>query len=351
MSELSDRILDWYQVNGRSLPWRGYPDPYAVWVSEVMLQQTQVATVIPYYKRWMRIFPGVRELADASEQKVLSIWEGLGYYSRARNLHNAARIIVDRFGGRLPEDASALEDLPGVGRYTAAAIASIAFGKDEATLDGNIRRVLARVFNVTEPVATPRGEAALWELARTNLPPGRAGEYNQALMDLGAGVCVPRQPHCLDCPFADLCNARILGVQEARPVKLPRRSIPTRLRATAVIQRGGMVLLSRRPSSGLLGGLWEFPNVPVEALPRQELAPALREVYGLTAQLGTELGIVRHAYTHFKVIVRVYACKAQSAPDGLRWTDVGSLADFPMGKVDRTISSWLRTARSSDKGA
>jgi A/G-specific adenine glycosylase len=348
MTSISDRLLTWYRTNGRSMPWRGQPDPYAVWVSEIMLQQTQVATVTPYFERWMRRFPTVRELADASEQEVLSTWEGLGYYSRARNLHKAARILMEGYGGVLPRDLRTLRALPGIGRYTAAAIASLAFGQDTAAVDGNVGRVFARLFNISEPVDSPATQRRFWDLAQEHLPLGRAGDYNQALMDLGATVCLPRRPLCTLCPLEGSCEARLLGLEEARPVRKPRPTIPTRIRAAAVIRREGRVLVSRRPSVGLLGGLWEFPSAPVDADPALELGPGLEAAYQLRVQPGPFLGMVRHAYTHFRVIEHVFACEAEFVPAELTWVPLTALTSYPMGKVDRKISAWLdaKTARA-----
>ncbi|MEP0804069.1 MAG: A/G-specific adenine glycosylase, partial [Chloroflexota bacterium] len=249
---LQTRLLAWYRKNKRILPWRGHPEPYAVWVSEIMLQQTRVETVIPYFERWMRLFPTVQALAEASEQEVLNAWEGLGYYSRARNLHKAAKVIVRDFGGNLPHSLSELIKLPGIGRYTAGAIASIAFGADEPALDGNLKRVYARLFDVTEAVDSPKGEKLLWEIARRNLPHGRAGDFNQALMDLGAAVCLPKNPRCLLCPLMELCKARENGTQELRPVRKPKKAVPHHVHAAGVIVRRGRVLLARRPPGGLL---------------------------------------------------------------------------------------------------
>lgn len=347
MTLLSDRLLAWYQQNGRRLPWRGLREPYAIWVSEIMLQQTQVNTVIPYFERWMRRFPNVVTLARASERDVLAAWEGLGYYGRARNMHKAAMIVHEAYGGMLPGEVKSLRGLPGIGRYTAAAIASIGFGRDAAALDGNMRRVLARVFNIIEFADSPAGEKELWDLATAHLPAGRGGDYNQALMDLGATVCLPRRPLCSVCPLSDLCEARALGVQAERPLLKPRPPIPTRVHAAAVMVRGGAVLLARRPSSGLLGGLWEFPNARVGADPALELPPALEAAYRLKVRTGPALGTFRHAYTHFKVIVHVFSCQAESAPENLTWAAVASLADYPMGKLDRQIAAWTASKHPS----
>src|ERR1051325_2007068 len=225
MNRLSSKLLDWYNKNKRTLPWRGHASrsAYAVWVSEIMLQQTRVEAVIPYFERWMRLFPDVHTLANASEQDVLNAWEGLGYYSRARNLHKAAKIVTEQYNGKIPRDLNELRKLPGIGRYTLGAIASIAFGMNVAALDGNIKRVYARIFDISIPVDSPTGEKILWQLADENLPHGQAGDYNQALMDLGATICVPKNPRCLICPVMKLCKARQNGTQNERPVMKPKR--------------------------------------------------------------------------------------------------------------------------------
>jgi A/G-specific adenine glycosylase len=352
LTEISRRLLEWYRLQARPLPWRGQTDPYATWVSEIMLQQTRVETVIPYYLRWMERFPTLEKLAAASEQEVLAAWEGLGYYSRARNLHSAARQVMDEYQGVIPGQPSALERLPGIGRYTAGAIASIAFGQDEAALDGNIRRVLARLFNMDEPAYSGAGQRRLWDYARQHLPPGRAGDYNQALMDLGASLCTPHSPACLVCPLADVCQAQRLGRQAELPVLKARAPVPHYTVTAAVIRRGGQVLIARRPSKGLLGGLWEFPGGKVE--PGEELAAGLvREIgeeLGTVIRVGEAFGVYEHAYTHFRVTLHAFI----SALDGpepqpleaseLRWVYPHELAQFPMGKIDRQISRRLEKA-------
>ncbi|HEY2980636.1 MAG TPA: A/G-specific adenine glycosylase [Anaerolineales bacterium] len=347
MKELTARLLEWYAGHARRLPWRGHPDPYAVWVSEIMLQQTRVETVIPYFENWMHSFPTVKVLASATERAVLNAWEGLGYYSRARNLHKAAKIVAERHDGALPRDLEALRALPGIGRYTVGAIASIAFGLDEPTLDGNLRRVFARLFNVTEPADSPAGEKILWALAADHLPKGRAGDYNQALMDLGATICLPKNPRCLLCPLMQVCRARELGLQEQRPVLKPKRVTPNYVHAAGVITRNGRVLLARRPSKGLLGGMWEFPNGRVEGDPARGLRVALKTGYRLRVRKGAALGIVRHAYTHFKVAVHIYRCELiePSENAGLRLLRLGELENFPMGKIDRQIARMLTALR------
>lgn len=349
--ELSTAILSWYAQNARTLPWRGHPDPYAVWVSEIMLQQTRVETVISYFNRWMERFPDIAALAAATQQDVLAAWEGLGYYRRARNLHRAAQIIVQEQKGELPPDARLLCKLPGIGQYTASAIASIAFGQDEAALDGNIRRVLARVFNVTEDARSPAGEKHLWQLAQAHLPAGKAGDYNQALMDLGAAVCTPRAPDCEHCPLANLCQARQLGVQEQRPVMRARPDIPHYVVTAAVITHDQQVLIAQRPPNGLLGGLWEFPGgklQPGEDLPTC-LEREIREELGVQVHVNQPVGIYRHAYTHFQVTLHAFHCTlpAHQQPQAIqvhdwRWVSLAELNHYPMGKIDRQISKTLQ---------
>ncbi len=343
MHRLATKLLKWYAQNKRTLPWRGDADPYAVWVSEIMLQQTRVEAVIPYFLRWMRLFPDVHRLAEASEQAVLKAWEGLGYYSRARNLQRAARLVMDQHGGYLPREAAALRRLPGIGRYTAGAIASIAFGQDEPALDGNIRRVLARLFNLELPADSPAGEKRLWELAQENLPKGRAGDYNQALMDLGATICVPSNPRCTVCPLNGMCEARLLGVQNERPILKAKAAVPHHLLVAAVVIRRGRVLLAQRPSKGLLGGMWEFPNGRAQSLAPRRVAAALRKACGTDVDCQEALGIIHHAYSHFSVEVHVFRCTMDSAPSGsgLRWIPLRELDSLPMGRIDRQIARRL----------
>lgn len=348
-AELAAALLSWYDRHARSLPWRGHPDPYAVWVSEIMLQQTRVETVIPYFLRWIERFPTLAALAAASEQDVLSVWEGLGYYSRARNLHRAARQVVEAHAGQLPRTRAELERLPGIGRYTAGAIASMAYGQDEPALDANIRRVLARVFDVSLPARSPQGEARLLQLARQVLPPGHAGDFNQALMDLGSAICTPHNPACLLCPLQTFCQAYQLGVQEQRPVLEAKAPVPHYTVTAAIIHRAGQVLLARRPSQGLLGGMWEFPGgklEPGETL-AQGLAREIQEELGVVVAVGADFGIYHHGYTHFKVSLHAFFCQLLAGEpralhaSEIRWAQPTALETFPMGKIDRQIARRL----------
>ena len=305
-----------------------------------MLQQTRVETVIPYFEIWMRLFPNVQRLARASERDVLNAWEGLGYYSRARNLHKAAKVVVREYEGGLPQDINLLMKLPGIGRYTVGAIASIAFGMDEPALDGNLKRVYARLFDLSISMDSTEGEKQLWELARKNLPKGKAGDFNQALMDLGATVCVPRNPRCEACPAAMVCKAYKNGTQELRPVRKSKKAAPGYFHAAGVIVKGGKILLAQRPPEGLLGGMWEFPNGRVDGDPAKGLAKTLRSGYGLKVRRKEALGIFRHAYSHFKVTVHAYFCNllSKSNTNNLKWILIKELEDYPMGKIDRQIA-------------
>ena len=339
---LQTRLLNWYNKNKRTLPWRDHPDPYAVWVSEIMLQQTRVETVISYFHRWMRLFPDVHALAKASEQNVLNAWEGLGYYSRARNLHKAAKIVVKEHGGELPRDLNLLIKLPGIGRYTLGAIASIAYEMDEPALDGNLKRVYARLFDLSESIDSTIGEKRLWEIAKENLPKGKAGDFNQALMDLGATICIPKNPRCDACPVMGLCGSRKNGTQEFRPVRKVKKEVPHYVHAAGVIVEGKKVFLAKRPSKGLLGGMWEFPNGRVGGDPAKELNKVLRAEYRLKVQRKEALHVVQHAYTHFKITVHAFICELKSSSvSGLKWVLVKDLEMYPMGKVDRQIAQQL----------
>jgi len=346
----SSALLNWYRKHGRAMPWREHPDPYAVWVSEIMLQQTRVETVIPYFEKWMKLFPDVKALAKASEQEVLNAWEGLGYYSRARNLYKAARIIASKFNGQLPRDLTDLRSLPGIGRYTVGAIASIAFKMDVPTLDGNLRRVFSRLYDVAEYADSPAGEKILWEYAAQNLPEGKAGDYNQALMDLGATICLPKNPKCLLCPLLVFCKAHENGTEELRPVLKLRKQVPHYIHAAGVIIERGRVLISQRPADGLLGGMWEFPNGRVvpkagdKGDPAKELVKVLNAACRIKVRKNEALGIVQHAYTHFKVTVHAFRCTSVLIPKNknLKWVKISELDDYPMGRVDRQIARKIK---------
>ena len=354
---LARDLLDWFARERRDLPWRRTRDPYRIWVAEIMLAQTQVATVIPYYERFLGRFPDLDALATAPLDDVLKAWEGLGYYARARNLHRAAREIASRHGGRFPSDPHLVRALPGVGEYTAAALLSIAFGRDEVAVDGNVRRVLSRLYQVTDRPESPAARARLRELARAILPPGQAGAFNQALMDLGAAVCTPRRPRCAACPLEGHCRARQCGVQEEVPVRRRRPATPHYQVTAAVIEREGYVLIAQRPAEGLLGGLWEFPGGKQE--PDETLAACLkreiREELGIEVEVLDPLTSVEHGYTHFSITLHAFRCRwLAGEPRALgcadwRWVRPEELARYAFSAADRRVIQvlWARGAGSA----
>lgn len=315
-----------------------------------MLQQTRVDTVVPYYERWMMRFPTLTHLAQSDIGEVYRVWEGLGYYSRARNLHRTAQMLTIEYRGVFPHTKKDLMRLPGIGAYSAAAIASIVFDQREYVLDGNVRRVLARVFNVEQPLGSAISEKVFAELAARHLPSQAAGDHNQALMELGATVCRPRQPVCCACPVNDICQANIQGLQTLRPVARSKRSIPHHIVVAGVIRQRGSVLVARRPANGLLGGLWEFPGgkqQPGEDF-SQALIRELDEELAVRITVGAELGVYRHAYTHFRITLHAFECELVhgSQPQArqhtaLAWVALEDLADYAMGKIDRMIANNL----------
>ncbi len=347
--EIAQHFLDWAASHLRDLPWRRTRDPYPVWVSEIMLQQTQVATVIPYYERFLARFPTLPDLAAAPLDDVLEVWAGLGYYARARNLHAAAREVVDKYGGEVPADREALLRLPGIGRYTVGAILSIAFGQDAPVLDGNVRRVLCRLFAVQENPRQPATAAYLWDLAAKLLPPGRAGRFNEAFMDLGATICTPHHPRCSECPLSDLCQAQRLGLQDQIPAPAPRRAIPHYDVTAGVIWQQDRFLIAQRPPDRLLGGLWEFPGGKCE--PGESLEDCLkreiREELGVEIEVIAPLTVVRHAYTHFRITLHAFQCHLVSGqPRALgcpawRWVRLEDLDGFAFPVTDRRIIAAL----------
>jgi A/G-specific adenine glycosylase len=296
-ADFAGRVLEWFDHHGRKdLPWQREPSPYRVWVSEVMLQQTQVATVIPYFERFTARFPDAISLANAPLDEVLHLWSGLGYYARARNLHRAAGVIRDRFAGRFPREFTRVADLPGIGRSTAGAVLSLALGRRHAILDGNVKRVLARHFTVAGWPGTTAVQARLWELAEALTPSARVRDYNQAMMDLGAGVCTRSRPACNACPLQPSCGAYAAGNPAAYPGRKPPRRSPVRAVCMLLIRDGaGDLLLEQRPPTGVWGGLWGFPEIPVETDP---LAWCRDELHA-DAATGRALPPRRHTFSHF----------------------------------------------------
>ena len=320
MSEFAKTLINWQRRRGRhDLPWQSSRDPYRIWLSEVMLQQTQVSAVVPFYERFLARFPNVEALAQAREEGVLRLWSGLGYYARARNLHCAARGIVEGLGGRFPDTAQGLAELPGVGRSSAAAIAVFAFGRREAILDGNVKRVLARSFGVDGFPGVRAVEAHLWQLAERLLPRRGIERYTQALMDLGATVCVRTAPRCEVCPLAGRCVARRTGRVAELPAPRPRRQMPLRRKTWLVLMRQGRVLLECRPAPGLWGGLWAFPEAPARGI-----AEFCRRAFGLEVEPVRRLEPLEHGFTHFRLqarpaLYRVTKTAPSAEAPGRRW--------------------------------
>ena len=301
MPDFSSRLITWQKKFGRhDLPWQNTTDPYAIWVSEIMLQQTQVMAVIGYYGKFMQRFPDIKTLAYASQEEVLQYWSGLGYYSRARNLHNAATTIMDEHDGQFPQDFDIIQTLPGIGRSTAAAIASFAFNQVQTILDGNVKRVLARHFLVEGWTSAPKVEKELWLLAETLLPKQNMVAYTQGLMDLGATLCVRSKPSCSSCPLSNTCKAYQQHRVHELPTPKPRKMIPEKHTTMLILLHGDEVMLEKRPPTGIWGGLWSFPetedNVNFEALALNRL--------GAIAEVAKPLATLSHTFTHFKLHIR-----------------------------------------------
>ena len=344
-------LLAWYERHRRDLPWRHTEDPYAIWVAEIMLQQTRVETVISYYEGFLRRFPTLHDLAAATLDDVLKAWEGLGYYARARNLYAAAQLVAHDLDGHIPSSPQALLALPGVGRYTAGAIASIAFGYDAVALDGNLRRVLCRIFAIDDDPGRSNTQRRLEHLALAMMPPGRGGDLNQALMDLGATTCLPSSPRCLVCPLLNYCGARQQGIQNELPIRATRTHRPHRDVTAGVIWDGsGHLLITQRPLDGMLGGLWEFPGGkrrPGEAL----AACLLREIdeeLSIGIEVGNLLCTIEHAFTHFQMTLYAFDCQwLTGTPQrleckDLRWVTLDELDSFAFGVADQKIIAHLR---------
>jgi A/G-specific adenine glycosylase len=349
-------LLAWYDVHRRDLPWRtaegGAPDPYRVWLSETMLQQTRVETVRGYYARWLEHFPTLKSLAEAPLDEVLKQWEGLGYYSRARNFHRAAREVAERHGGRVPDEPTAFRALPGVGRYTAGAVMSIAFGRPEPIVDGNVRRVFARLTDDSSPA-----ESRLWDLAERLVPGDRPGDLNQALMELGATLCTPRSPRCGDCPVREWCAAYAAGTQHERPAAKKQRPLPHEDVAVAVVEHDGELLLVRRPVDARLGGMWEFPGA-VRAAGESTAAAAERGVrvgLGVEVRAGEPIGRVEHAFSHLRHSYHAVRCAWVGGEpravgwDGWAWAAPDQIERYALPAAQKRIAA-LATERTLFSG-
>ena len=334
-AEVARCLLAWYGRAGRDLPWRRTRDPYRIWLSEIMLQQTGVETVIPYYERFLEAFPTVRALAAATVEEVVERWAGLGYYSRARNLHAAARRVANSNGGRFPDTLEGLMELPGVGRSTAGAILSIAFDRSAPILDGNVRRVLCRLHALEDDPRSSSSEKKLWTWAHELTPEDRPHDYAQAIMDLGATVCTPRSPDCGACPLKPCCRARSLGLENELPRGREKRKTPIRVQVALLLMSQGRCLVRRRPLSGMLGGLWEFPATAVADGETPGMAAyRLLQDLGYVAELRSA-GEVAHLYSHFRLDLRLYRAEAEQTfnvaeGEESRWLPPAELAAWPL---------------------
>lgn len=338
-------MLPWFRKNKRDLPWRKTADPYKIWISEIMLQQTQIKTTTPYYERWIREFPDVTALANAPLGKVLKGWEGLGYYTRAKNIHKTAKIIAGDYRGKFPDSFEKIHALPGIGRYTAGAIASIAFGIAVPVLDGNVMRVLARLFALKDPIDTPAARKKLWALAGKEVPKNHPGDFNQSLMELGATVCTPRNPACLFCPLSDPCKARKKGLQDSLPRKQKSAKTKKVEAACGMIEHGGKILLEKR-EKGLWAELWQLPTfrVPYLTKPEQALENGLR-ASGIETLAGKKQGVIKRSYTVHQENLHIFTCRwisGKKLAPNLSWVSKKSLQKLPFSSAHaKIIKSYL----------
>ena len=347
-------LLDWFSTHKRPLPWRTDYTPYAVWVSEIMLQQTQMERGVAYFNRWMERFPDVAAVAAAPEEEVLRLWEGLGYYSRARHLHKAARQIMERHGGVFPSDLARIRELPGVGPYTAGAIASIAFGHDLPCVDANVERVVARVFDIDSPVKQEPAAGRIRALALDLVPPGRARDHNQAMMELGALVC-RKKPLCDQCPLASLCESRRLGIVQERPVPGKKATITPLLVVTGVLRHRGRIFVQKRLEQSVWAKLWEFPGGRVEEgeTPEQAVVREFMEETGFAVRVVENLGVIRHGYTTYRITLHCFGLELEgglppqpdppvlTAASEYRWVEPQGLDALAMPAAHRKLADRL----------
>ena len=356
VSALRQSLLGWYRTQGRDLPWRRTRDPYAIWISEIMLQQTQVKTVIPYYERWLTKFPTVQALAAADQQRVLKLWEGLGYYARARNLHRAAKQVVNEFDGEFPQNLESAIALKGIGRTTAGGILSAAFNQPVAILDGNVKRVLARLVALPTPPSKALNQ--LWTLSEQVLDPQHPRDFNQAFMDLGATLCTRHNPACLLCPWQAHCAAYNQNAASDFPMTESKKPVPhKKIGVAAIADAQGNILIDRRKQEGLLGGLWEFPGGKIEPGESVEdcIKREIKEELGIEIEVGDRLITLDHAYTHFKVTLNVFNCTHLSGEpqpiecDEVKWVTLDEIDRYPFPKANGRIIEALKQQEKKSK--
>lgn len=345
-------LLNWYELNKRELPWRDSEDPYHIWISEVMLQQTRVDTVIDYYHRFIDAFPTVKHLADADRQDVLKIWEGLGYYSRARNFHDAAKRVSSEYNGHIPDTFSEISKLKGIGPYTASAILSIAFNKPYAVVDGNVIRVLSRYFGITDDIRSQGTKNEIQKLADDILDRERPGDFNQALMELGATLCTPANPDCISCPLSADCTACRTVSTDSIPYKSPTRKTPHHHIGVGIIRDdNGRLLIALRPENAMLGGLWEFPGgkKKKDEKIKNTVSRELQEELGIDVEVTEKFMDLKHAYSHFRITLHAYWCRIlPESPEPrpvssqeIRWVQVSELEQYPFPKANKVLTERL----------
>lgn len=339
-------LLDWFSSHRRDLPWRENHDPYRVWVSEIMLQQTKVEAVRPYFDSWMEKFPTVQALAEASQDEVLCQWQGLGYYSRARNLHEAVCEVQKKYGGVVPHTKQEVLQLKGVGDYTAGAILSIAYGQKVAAVDGNVLRVFARIYNISENILSPTVKKKITKLVEQQLPADCPGDFNEALMDFGASVCIPKHPRCAECPLTVICAAQAAGTTDIVPVRLTKKNIPTEEIMVAIVSCGTRFLIHRRPATGLLASMWEFPNIEGQGeAGRQDLCRYLADK-GCKIQLSEQpLGKLRHVFSHKIWNMTAYEAELISGDivetkEAWQWLERSRYTEVPWAGPHGKLTAW-----------
>ncbi len=344
-------LTGWYNDHHRVLPWRQTKDPYRIWVSEVMLQQTQVKTVIPYYLNFIERFPGIQDLSRANPDQILKVWEGLGYYARARNLHKAARIVTQELDNRIPDSPEEFKKLPGVGDYICAAVLSIAHDRELAVVDGNVKRVLARLLCLDTPVNAGSAHKMFLPHASRLLDTGDPGTFNQAVMELGALVCSPKHPNCESCPVCTHCSSLKKNQVDHYPKRKKSKPVPVRRISAGIVKKNEKLLITKRKSEGLLGGLWEFPGGKVEERESSRAAciREIREETGLCVEIESKLTTISHAYTHFKIRMDVYYCRHKSGevrlngPVDFKWIALEDIDNFAFPKANLKFISQIRT--------
>lgn len=345
MKKIANNLIKWFRKHKRDLPWRRTKNPYHIWVSEVMLQQTQVATVVPYYHRFLKEFPTIEALANADAHRLMKSWEGLGYYARARHMQHAARTILTELNGKFPETRDALMKLKGFGAYTSASVASLAFGEDCAAVDGNVLRVFARIYAISDDIREQATKDKIDTLVTLELPKGRAGEFNEAVMELGATICTPKHPKCAHCPVSESCDAFQKNLISEIPFKSKRAALKHHTIAVGVVRKGDLILIALRPKDGLLGNLWEFPGGKQK--PGETLAACCRrevkEETGLDVKVLEQFAVVKHTYTHFKITLHAFHCSWVSgearptASQEIRWVRLRDLEQYAFPKANKLV--------------